>query len=312
MFCVLRIVVILVALSLMVTSGRAEDLFIANAGITQFAFGPHIPGWSYSYSGSGSQGSGSNDAVDAGWFNAPANEELSDQGSMIVATFNGSYTQELEVNYQSNMLYTLQFDIGAADRPPGTVVTDFRKVTEYHVQLWRGATLAELGEFAPWNTGFNVYDANQDEFGIVETTAGAGGTWKHVTAQWNSGNLPQEVLDSPIQIKIGPVGQYGVFDNFQLSVEPAPEGVEGDYNDDGVVDAADYVTWRRGGPLANEVADPGTVTPADYDAWRTRFGNTSGSGSSLAAKGIVPEPSAIVLLLLGLVTAFAYRSVPHR
>ena len=35
---------------------------------------------------------------------------------------------------------------------------------------------------------------------------------------------------------------------------PAPPGVPGDYNDNGIVDAADYVLWRNGGPLENEVA----------------------------------------------------------
>jgi hypothetical protein len=72
----------------------------------------------------------------------------------------------------------------------------------------------------------------------------------------------------------------------------------GDYNDNGTVDAADYVLWRDGGALANEVADPGTISQADYEEWRARFGNTSagGAGASLAA---VPEPASLLLLLLG-------------
>jgi hypothetical protein len=76
-----------------------------------------------------------------------------------------------------------------------------------------------------------------------------------------------------------------------------PVGVQGDYNNNGVVDAADYVVWRNGGPLQNEVTGvtPGSVTPEDYDAWRARFGNTSGSGSAA-----VPEPGAMLLLLLGI------------
>ncbi len=50
--------------------------------------------------------------------------------------------------------------------------------------------------------------------------------------------------------------------------------VLGDYNDNRTVDAADYVLWRDGGPLMNEVAAPiGTVNAADYTAWRARFGN---------------------------------------
>ena len=117
-----------------------------------------------------------------------------------------------------------------------------------------------------------------------------------MTAQWNSGNLPQEVLDSPIQIKIGPAGPYAIFDNIQLSVEPAPEGVQGDYNSNGEVDAADYVLWRNGGPLMNEVADPGTVSPDDYTEWRERFGNTSGSSTS--ALTAAPEPASVLFAVM--------------
>lgn len=75
----------------------------------------------------------------------------------------------------------------------------------------------------------------------------------------------------------------------------APPGVAGDYNGNGVVDAADYVVWRNGGPLQNEVASvtPGTVTAEDYDAWRARFGNISASGSGSGAA--VPEPAALGL-----------------
>jgi hypothetical protein len=58
---------------------------------------------------------------------------------------------------------------------------------------------------------------------------------------------------------------------------------DGDYNGNGEVDAADYVQWRNGGPLQNEVETPGQITPEDYDAWRARFGNTSGAGGAVNA-----------------------------
>jgi hypothetical protein len=81
----------------------------------------------------------------------------------------------------------------------------------------------------------------------------------------------------------------------------APAGVPGDYNNNGTVDAADYVLWRNGGPLVNEVDAPGTINAADYTAWRERFGN-SGSGSGLGAP-TVPEPGALVYLGISLVMA---------
>ena len=68
-------------------------------------------------------------------------------------------------------------------------------------------------------------------------------------------------------------------------------GVPGDYNDNGVVDAADYVLWRKGGPLQFEVDTPGTVNAADYTAWRARFGKTTaGAGSGSVMITEIPEP----------------------
>jgi hypothetical protein len=83
-----------------------------------------------------------------------------------------------------------------------------------------------------------------------------------------------------------------------LNVTTAPSmGVPGDFNGNGVVDMADYVLWRKGGPLQNEVSDQGVVSAQDYTDWRARFGNTSGSGA-LSVGASVPEPSSVALLML--------------
>jgi len=75
------------------------------------------------------------------------------------------------------------------------------------------------------------------------------------------------------------------------------------------VDAADYVLWRKGAALENEVETIGENTSEDYTAWRARFGNTSGAGSGAAlGAASVPEPSAIALALLAAaIGAFAGR-----
>jgi hypothetical protein len=68
----------------------------------------------------------------------------------------------------------------------------------------------------------------------------------------------------------------------QIVVQPAP-GVPGDYNNNGIVDAADYTVWRDhlgGTTLVNEAVTPGIVNQADYDYWKAHFGATSGSGSA--------------------------------
>jgi hypothetical protein len=94
-----------------------------------------------------------------------------------------------------------------------------------------------------------------------------------------------------------------------LSAFTVKVGVPGDYNDNGVVDAADYVLWRKGGPLHFEVDNPGTVNAADYTEWRVRFGKTTagaGSGSGLETAS-VPEVSSVVLALLGLLAGPSLR-----
>jgi hypothetical protein len=49
--------------------------------------------------------------------------------------------------------------------------------------------------------------------------------------------------------------------------------VLGDYDKNSVVDAGDYVVWRKGGPLANDPT-PG-VQPSDYTYWRAQYGNAA-------------------------------------
>lgn len=75
----------------------------------------------------------------------------------------------------------------------------------------------------------------------------------------------------------------------------------GDYNQNGVVDAADYVVWRK--KLGSGTALPNDDTPGvgtdDYTRWRARFGNThAGSGSGVGAA--IPEPATIAMLVVAM------------
>ena len=78
----------------------------------------------------------------------------------------------------------------------------------------------------------------------------------------------------------------------------------GDFNGDGVGDAADYTIYmdNLGGDsavLGGNGSGASTVGQADYLLWKSSFGNTSGSGSSAA----IPEPAALLLALLALAAA---------
>jgi hypothetical protein len=73
--------------------------------------------------------------------------------------------------------------------------------------------------------------------------------------------------------------------------------VAGDYNEDGNVDGADYVLWRNGGPLLNQVDNPDEVNYQDYVGWRARVGNTVVGGGGASAGQLVPEPVTATFLV---------------
>jgi hypothetical protein len=95
-----------------------------------------------------------------------------------------------------------------------------------------------------------------------------------------------------------------------LIVELTP--LAGDYNRDGVVDAGDYIVWRKTfGQSANLAADgdlSGAIDNGDYGIWQENFGNTTfaGSGSSTTEATPIPEPTRLSLLIIAaLQLAFA-------
>ncbi len=93
-------------------------------------------------------------------------------------------------------------------------------------------------------------------------------------------------------------GQSAFFDDFSLD-GPGVVGLAGDYNSDGIVDAADYVVWRK-----NPAGFGGD--PAGYNTWRTNFGRTAGAGSGLGA-GAVPEPASCLMAVLALCVGLGIR-----
>lgn len=75
-----------------------------------------------------------------------------------------------------------------------------------------------------------------------------------------------------------------------------PAGLPGDFNGNGVVDMADYVLWRNGGALQNEISTPGVDDAQDYLDWRANFGKSAAAGSLSSAGQTVPEPAICGLL----------------
>jgi hypothetical protein len=77
-------------------------------------------------------------------------------------------------------------------------------------------------------------------------------------------------------------------------------GLAGDYNNNGVVDAADYTVWRdnlgaAAGTLLNDT-DGGEIDGDQYDTWVSNFGTSV--AASAVSSAAVPEPGGVFLALL--------------
>ncbi|QDT68947.1 hypothetical protein MalM25_18730 [Planctomycetes bacterium MalM25] len=97
-------------------------------------------------------------------------------------------------------------------------------------------------------------------------------------------------------------GFLGVVE-YDLSLTP----LNGDYNGDGIVNAADYTVWRDNNGTNNVLPNdqtPGVVDASDYTDWADNYGATNLSPASAAA---VPEPTACLLAAYGLLVAVKFR-----
>ena len=102
--------------------------------------------------------------------------------------------------------------------------------------------------------------------------------------------------------------------NYWSQLVEAVAVINADYNHNGVVDAADYVVWRKspqqsGASLDADGNGDGTVDDDDHTYWRRRYGQmhaTAGAGQAIP--DAVPEPTTIILsaMLIGPL-AGAYR-----
>jgi hypothetical protein len=113
-----------------------------------------------------------------------------------------------------------------------------------------------------------------------------------------------------------PGGFFFELEYTAFSVNLAVAGIAGDYNENGVVDAGDYVVWRKmylqsGSALAADGNFDGVVDDDDYDVWLGAFGQMapgSGSGSVAVAPSLVPEPA----LATWFVGAFVAMTISRR
>jgi hypothetical protein len=126
------------------------------------------------------------------------------------------------------------------------------------------------------------------------------GSWQIATAESIAGQF-DSVTDGFYVQKMGA--------SLMLVIGDLPN-IAGDFNADGIVDAADYTVWRDHlgtnfdlNGNGEETGDSaGTVDQADYELWVQQFGSSAAIGSAIPTSDAVPEPASLFVLLIGLST----------
>lgn len=178
--------------------------------------------------------------------------------------------------------------------------------------------VAGSGTLNEFNMAFVKYDA--DGRAILTDTSDTDGDWAYfltidaIAATGNDINLDGPVAWPYI---VGPEF-FGVVDDALIGGGQTPivvpenvvfvfEQLTGDYNADGVVNAADYTVWRDavGMPSGTLPNDPSglAIGTSQYDTWRANYGKTVGSAESTTAL-VIPEPATTTLLTA--VVGFAF------
>ncbi len=144
--------------------------------------------------------------------------------------------------------------------PPNTASTDFNLASNWNPAVFPSTSESYIIQdnrtavFSSGSTTLGGLTVSNDSFGRLRMTGGS-----------------LTLLNNTEPLEVGR--------------ERFPRGKQGDYNNNGFVDAADYVVWRK--TLGQGVLNPGdgadgdeslTIDDGDYDFWRARFGLATKGG----------------------------------
>jgi hypothetical protein len=299
-------------------SGANTDVTIAAAGVQPNVVSVNTSTATYTFSGGDIQGSsvggggglilGGTGAVTINSNYTAAGPIISNKSGTGAATINGNITAATELTVNGGAV-----TLGGANTYPGdnTVNGGSLTVSGSAATFGGGDVTVNAGSAAISAGVMNAIldtatltllgggTANMADVGFIDLAAGIDeriGSLVLGTTTYTSGTF-------------GATGSSAtnIFDEYFLGggiITVGGAGLAGDYNNDGKVDAADYVVWRK------NPADFGG-DPAGYNAWRMNFGAGGGGSGALSGHVAVPEPATTLLLLLGIAEMLRARVRRH-
>jgi formylglycine-generating enzyme required for sulfatase activity len=182
--------------------------------------------------------------------------------------------------------------------------TDFATQNISYPMTSDGAYALSKSAYGTVDQGGNVWEWNETST-AASTRVRRGGSFETDSSSLNA-NYRESISPTTESDSLG----------FRLATIATIVGIPGDYNANNVVDADDYVLWRKYSgqsvTLPND-STPGTVTSDDYDVWRAHFGQTpSASGSGSLVPNAVPEPGCLSLVGVAVIFWLSYRGLNQK
>jgi hypothetical protein len=204
-----------------------------------------------------------------------------------------------------------EYNYGAYTRTKFLAPNGEAAILDAQVQLTGGS--ATLGQPATMDflLTSGILDVRIDEY-VPATYVDLGplsGTSPNISLSPVTGDL-----SATIQIPIDVTFRYTFFEEDDswivleglIVANRVVEG-DGDYNNNGFVETADYVVWRKfldtNGPHGDG-DNNGTVNDVDYQTWYRQYGQSGMGGGA----DVVPEPGTLLMLLTLLLSGTLNRS----
>ncbi len=177
-----------------------------------------------------------------------------------------------------------------------------------------------------WNNAPNLADLDPKVTGVGTTAFPVGQlTFDNTQAEWGLDltdfirEHPQLVDDGALTLALvreqrfsgdtDPTFSYVELQMKESGIAPKltlflDNRVPGDFDSNGIVDAADYVLWRKtvsqiGTGLAADANRDGLVTSADLAIWRSHFGSAIAATGAAFEAALLAEPSTWLLMTIG-------------
>lgn len=187
---------------------------------------------------------------------------------------------------------------GDATNHAGTLVVEQALFDGLYIQEESATMQIEIGGIGPGESSRLTSTEAVLLAGMIEVDLDFGYT-PTVGEQFLVVSSPELVITDSLTL-VGSAASH-----FELVIEDQSLILEailaGDYNHDGLVDAADYTVWRDGDSPDN--------SEAGYDIWANNYGATAAIAISQTTSSAVPEPAAAVSLLLACLGTLVRRRV---